>query len=72
MAKETLFIITSVKLVSWFRSMAFGFFNVFHVVGHSSLCIICLASCVPIYEIVDVVSLTNLALNCFEMVLLAC
>ena len=72
----SLFIITSVKLVSWFLEvcpLGNGFFNVFHVrVGRGSLCIVCLAYCVPIYEIVDVVSLTNLALNCFEMVLLAC
>ena len=74
------FIIMSAKLVSWFFEVWFfevcpfgnGSFDVFHVVGRRSLCIVCLASCVPIYEIVGVFSFTNLALNCFEMVLLAC
>ena len=69
------FIIMSAKLVSWFFEvcpLGNGSFDVFHVVGRGSLCIVCLASCVPIYEIVGVFSFTNLALNCFEMVLLAC
>ena len=69
------FIIMSAKLVSWFFEvcpLGNGSFDVFHVVGRGSLCIVCLASCVPIYEIVGVFSCTNLALNCFEMVLLAC
>ena len=51
------FIIMSAKLVSWFFEvgpLGNGSFDVFHVVGRGSLFIVCLASCVPIYEIVGV------------------